>query len=88
MQGALQKRMGGARRFAQRLHALLDADMDGKKLGPAWKLITLVLNRTLSYDLCVSPPGDVSPHEVELDGMVGALARRYADRNGSCSSEM
>ena len=88
MRGPLQKRMDAARQFAQRLHALLDADIDGKKLGPAWKLITLVLNRTLSYDLCVSPPGDISPHAVELDGMVDALARRCADRSGSCSSEM
>ena len=88
MRGPLQKRMDAARRFAQRLHALLDADMDGKKLGPAWKLITLVLNRTLSYDLCVSPPGDVLPHAVELDGMVAALARKCADRNGSCANEI
>ena len=77
--GPTAKRMQAARQLAAGLHRLLDADLPGRKLGPAWKLISQVLNKALSYDVCVSPPGRLRPHTDELDALVSGLARRCAD---------
>ena len=77
--GPTEKRMAGARELAQRLHALLDADLAGRKLGPAWKLTSQVLNKALSYDVCVSSPDRLRPHTDELDDIVAGIARRCVD---------
>lgn len=77
--GPVEARMAAARQLAASLHRVLDADVPGRKRGPVWKLTSLVLNKALSYDVCVSPPGRLRPHADELDALVAGLARRCAD---------
>ena len=79
LQGPTIKRMEAARELAKGIHAMIDAEFDGKRAGPAWKLTSLVLNKALSYDVCVSPPGRIRPHTDELDGLVADIARRLTD---------
>ena len=77
--GPTAARMESARTLAQGIHAMLDAGIEGKAAGPAWKLTSLVLNKALSYDVCVSPPDRLRPHTDELDDLVAMLARRLVD---------
>ena len=81
--GPTAKRMASAKQLAQRIEQLLDAEISGRKIGPAWKLITQVLNKALSYDICVSSPGSVEPYAVELDALVENLVRRCFDPGDS-----
>ena len=82
LQGPTTARMEAARALAKGIGALLDAGLDGNTMGPAWKLTSLVLNRALSYDICVSPPDRLRSHTNELDDLVSTLARGMLDPAG------
>ena len=75
--------MQTARLLARRLHGLLRAEVPGRRTGPVWKLNALTLNRALSYDISVSPPGSIESHAVELDALVAGVARECVDPTGA-----
>ena len=79
LSGPTATRMATARILSRSLHSLLDTNLPTKALGPTWKLTSLVLNKALSYDICVSTPDRLRPHTDELDDLVAALARRLTD---------
>ena len=39
----------------KRLRQMCEADLECRRLAPAWKLVTIVLNNALSFDCCVVP---------------------------------
>ena len=47
--------------------------MECRRLAPAWKLVTIVLNNALSFDCCVVPPEALASYAQELDELVEAL---------------
>ena len=76
--GPVRKRAQQAEQLAAALDAMLDADIAGRARGPAFKIIAMVLNRALGFDLCVCPPGAVAPYAEALDERVAGLFRRLA----------
>ena len=52
---------------------MCEADLERRRLAPAWKLVTIVLNSVLSFDCCVVPPEALASYAQELDEIVDAL---------------
>ena len=52
---------------------MCEADLECRRLAPAWKLVTIVLNNALSFDCCVVPPGALASYAQDLDEIVEAL---------------
>ena len=52
---------------------MCDADLECRRLAPAWELVTAVSNNALSFDCCVVPPGALASFAQELDEIVDAL---------------
>ena len=50
------ERLQNARILAGKIRQMCEADLDCRRLAPAWKLVTIVLNSALSFDCCVVPP--------------------------------
>ena len=49
-------RLQNSRILADKIKQLCEADVACRRLAPAWKLVTIVLNNALSFDCCVVPP--------------------------------
>ena len=49
-------RLQYARILADRFKRMCEADLECRRLAPAWKLVTTVLIDALSFDCCVVPP--------------------------------
>ena len=49
---------------------ICNTQIDGRRFGPAWKLLAIVANNALSYDCCVLSPGLLRPFAVALDECV------------------
>eukprot|EP00969_Alexandrium_andersonii_P326561 14429389-Alexandrium_andersonii.AAC.1 len=56
--------------------------------GPVLKVLALVLNRALSFDLCVCPPGAIAPYAEELDGRVAGILARLAVASGDAAPDV
>ena len=52
---------------------MCEADLECRRLAPAWKLLTTVLNNALSFDCGVVPPDALASYAQELDEIVDAL---------------
>ena len=52
---------------------MCEADLECRRLAPAWKLVTTVLNNALSFDCCVVPPEALASYAQELDEIVEVL---------------
>ena len=50
-------RLQKARILADSIRRMCDADLECRRLAPAWKLVTTVSNNALFLDCCVVPPG-------------------------------
>ena len=48
------------------------ADLDCRRLAPAWKLVAIVSNNALSFDCCVVPPEALASYARELDEIADA----------------
>ena len=68
-----EERLAAARTLATRIRDLCTADIEGRRLAPAWKLVSIVLNNALSFDCSVIPPGALAPHALQLDELVESL---------------
>ena len=55
------------------MRRMYEADLECRRLAPAWKLVTIVLNNALSFDSCVVPPEALASYAQELDEIVDAL---------------
>ena len=76
-QGRLQR----ARALADKVRQMCEADLDCRRLAPAWKLVNIVLNNALSFDCCVVPPEALASHAQELDEIVDALLPLFAGQD-------
>ena len=59
--------------LADRIRHMCVADLECRRLAPAWKLVIVVLNNALSFDCCVVPPEALASYAQELDKIVEAL---------------
>ena len=59
--------------LADRIKQMCEADLECRRLAPAWKLVTIVLNNALSFDCCVVPLEALASYAPELDEIVEAL---------------
>ena len=59
---------------------MCEADLVCRRLAPAWKLVTIVLNHALSFDCCVVPPEALASYAEELYEIVDALMFAGQDR--------
>ena len=66
-------RLRNARMLADRIKQMCDADLECRRFAPAWKLVTLVFNKALSFDCCVVPHESLASYAQELDEIVEAL---------------
>ena len=66
-------RLRNARMLADRIRQMCEADLECRRLAPAWKLVIIVLNNALSFDCCVVPPKALASYALELDEIVEAL---------------
>ena len=66
-------RLQSARILADKIRQMCEADLECRRLAPAWKLVTIVLNNALSFDCCVVPPEALASYAPELDEIVEAL---------------
>ena len=67
------ERLQHARILADKIRQMCEADLDYRRLAPAWKLVTIVLNNALSFDCCVVPPEALASYAQELDEIVETL---------------
>ena len=58
-----------------------EADLECRRLAPAWKLVTIVLNNALSFDCCVVPPEALASYAQELDEIVDALLPMFVGQD-------
>ena len=65
-------RLRNARVLADGIRQMCEADMECRRLVPAWKLVTIILNNALSFDCCVVPPGTMAASYAQ-DEIVEAL---------------
>ena len=72
------ERVEAASDLARCIRSLIDADIDGKRLSPAWKLMGIVLNNALAYDCSVLPPGALAPLATVVDDAVSELLPVFA----------
>ena len=66
-------RLRNARMLADRIGQTCEGDLECRRLAPAWRLVTIVLNSALSFDCCVVPPEALASYAQELDEIVVAL---------------
>ena len=66
-------RLQKTRILADRIRRMCEADLECRRLAPAWKLVTIVWNNALSFDCCVVPPGALASYAQELVEIVDAL---------------
>ena len=66
-------RLRSARMLADRIRQMCVADLECRRLAPAWKLVIIVLNNALFFDCCVVPPEALASYAQELDEIVEAL---------------
>ena len=78
-----------ARILADKIRRMCEADLECRRLAPAWKLDTIVLNNALSFDCCVVPPKALASYAQELDEIVDALLPMFVgqDRREHASIE-
>ena len=62
-----------ARMLADRIRQMCEADLECRRLAPAWKPVITVLNNAFSFDCCVVPPEALASYAQELDEIVEAL---------------
>ena len=74
-------RLRNARKLADRIKQMCEADLECRRLAPAWKLVTIVLNSALSFDCCVVPPEALALYAQELDEIVEALFLLFAGQD-------
>ena len=60
---------------------MCDADLECRRLAPAWKLVTIVLNNALSFDCWVVPSEALASFAQELDEMVDALMPMFVGQD-------
>ena len=68
-----RERLQHARILADKIRQMCEADLDCRRLAPAWKLVTIVLNNALSFDCCVVPPEALASYAQELDEILETL---------------
>ena len=66
-------RLRNARVLADGIRQMCEADLECRRLAPAWKLVTIVLNNALPTDCCVVPPEAMASYAQQLDEIVEAL---------------
>ena len=66
-------RLQSARILAGKIRQMCEADLECRRLAPAWKLVTIVLNNALSFNCCVVPLEALASYAQELDEIVEAL---------------
>ena len=66
-------RLQSARIVAGKIRQMCEADLECRRLAPAWKLVTIVLNNALPFDCCVVPPEALGSYAQEVDEIVDAL---------------
>ena len=69
------------RRVGARNKQMCVTDLDCRRLAPAWKKVTTVLNNVLSFDCCVVPPEAMASHAQELDEIVDTLLPLFAGQD-------
>ena len=67
------ERLQNARILAGKITQMCEADLDCRRLAPAWKLVTIVLNNALPFDCCAVPPEALASYAQELHKIVDAL---------------
>ena len=60
---------------------MCEADLKCRRLAPAWKLVTSVLNNAMSCDCCVVPPEALVSRTQELDDIVDALMPMFVGQD-------
>ena len=71
---ASRERLQKAEQLCSELRDLCSAPIAAKRRHPAWKLLSGVVNHSLTYDASVNPPGAVTPLGRHLDDTVEATA--------------
>ena len=66
-------RLRSARVLAGGIGQLCEADLECRRLAPAWKLVNIFLNNALSFDCCVVPPEATASYAQELGEIFEAL---------------
>ena len=66
-------RLHSARILAGKIRQMCKAYLECRRLAPAWKLVTIILNNALTFDCCVVPPEALASYAQELDEIVEAL---------------
>ena len=74
-------RLQKARILADRIRRMCEADLECRRLAPAWKLFTIVLNSALSFDCCVVRPEALAWYAQELDEIVDALIPMFVGQD-------
>ena len=74
-------RFQNARILANKIGQMCEADFDCRRLAPAWKLVTIVLNNALTFDCCVVPPEAMASYAQELDEIVDKLLPLFAGQD-------
>ena len=70
----MQERLNRALALLRNIKDLCTAPIEGRRLGPAWKLLSVVVNNALAYDFCVLSPEILLPYAKQLDeAIVDAL---------------
>ena len=80
-QEAARGRLRNARILADKIKQMCEADLACRRLAPAWKLVTIVLNNALSFDSCVVPPEAIASYAQEIDELVDALLPLFAGQH-------
>ena len=57
------------------------AKLECRRLAPAWKLVSIVLNTAWSFDCCVVHPEALASFAQELDEIVDALLPMFAGQD-------
>ena len=74
-------RSQNARNLADRIRRMCEADLECRRLAPAWKLVTIVLNNALSFDCCVVPPEALASYAQKLYEIVDALLAMFVGQD-------
>ena len=75
-------RLRSARMLTDRIRHMCEADLECRRLVPAWKLVLIVLNCALSLDCCVVLPEALASYAQELDEIVEALFPLFVGQDG------